>query len=100
MLIAICNIWMFQPIVSTLHELGHALPALLLTRKSKGQGREGKKFLFFFSPYKLGKRFSIKISLKKTPGLDIRNLNSKKKVPSSLFCSGVPRLPFANLASG
>ena len=91
MLIAICNIWVFQPIVSTLHELGHALPALLLTRgKVKVKVGEGKNF-FSFSPYKLGKRFSIKISLK-NPGLDIRNLNSKK---ISVHCSSWgPCLPF------
>jgi hypothetical protein len=92
-LIAICNIWMFQPIVSTLHELGHALPALLLTRgKVKVRVGEGKKFLFF-SPYKLGKRFSIKISLK-NPRVGYTQFEQQKKGSQFIVLLGGPLFTF------
>ena len=93
MLIAICNIWMFQPIVSTLHELGHALPALLLTRgKVKVRVGEGKKFLFF-SPGKLGKRFSIKISLK-NPRVGYTQFEQQKKGSQFIVLLGGPLFTF------
>ena len=65
-LIAIFNIWIFQPIVTTIHELGHGLPAFFLTKgKVRIRVGEGKGF-FFLRPYQLGDRFSFKISFNKT----------------------------------
>ena len=61
-LIAIFNIWIFQPIVTTIHELGHGLPAFFLTKgKVRISVGEGKG-----CPYQLGDRFSFKISFNKT----------------------------------
>ena len=48
-LIALLNIWIFQPFVSTLHELGHK-PALFLTRgKVKIRDARGGKGIFLSS---------------------------------------------------
>jgi hypothetical protein len=63
-LIALWNIWMFQPVVTFFHELGHAWAALLLTREkvtlSVGQQNLSPSFSFC-----LGERFLAKVSLRK-----------------------------------
>ena len=59
-LIALLNIWIFQPFVSTFHELGHGLPALFLTRgKVKIRVGEGKG-IFFLSSLQFRRAFQFR----------------------------------------
>jgi len=63
-LIALWNIWLFQPVVTFFHELGHAWAALLFTREKVslhiGQQNLSPSFSFCF-----GKRFLANVSLRK-----------------------------------
>jgi len=63
-LIALWNIWMFQPVVTFCHELGHALAALLFTRE-KVTLSVGQKSLSPSFSFCIGKRFLAEVSLRK-----------------------------------
>ena len=92
-LIALWNIWMFQPFVSTLHELGHGLPALFLTRgKVKIRVGEGKG-IFFRRPYNLGERFSFEISFKNTR-VGYTQFEEQKKGSQLIILLGGPLVTF------
>ena len=92
-LIALLNIWIFQPFVSTLHELGHGLPALFLTRgKVKIRVGEGKGN-FFRRPYNLGERLSFEISLKNTR-VGYTQFEQPKKSSHLIILLGGPLVTF------
>jgi hypothetical protein len=63
-LIALWNIWMFQPVVTFFHELGHALAALLFTRE-KVTLSVGQKTLSPSFSFSVGKRLLAEVSLRK-----------------------------------
>lgn len=92
-LLALWNIWMFQPIVSTLHELGHGLPALVLTR-GKVMIRVGEgKGLFFRRTYTLGERFSFKINFQNTR-VGYTQFEEQKKGSQLIILLGGPLVTF------
>jgi len=87
-LIAVCNIWLFQPIVTFLHELGHGLMALLLTDGTVRiqVGEEGGSFRNKI--IKFGKRFCIDISLKNTRAGYTQFEEQKKWVQLMILLAG------------
>ena len=92
-LIALWNIWMFQPIVSTLHELGHGLPALLLTRgKVKIRVGDGKG-IFFRRTYNMGARLSYNINFKNTR-VGYTQFEQQKKGYQLIILLGGPLVTF------
>jgi hypothetical protein len=92
-LIAIFNIWIFQPVVTTIHELGHGLPAFFLTKgKVRIRVGEGKGF-FFRRPYQLGDRFSFKISFNKTQ-IGHTQFEEPSKVYQLIILLGGPLVTF------
>ena len=91
-LIILCNIWIFQPFVSTFHELGHGLPAFFLTRR-KVKIKVGEGSVLFRRSYQLGACFIFEISLKNTR-VGYTQFEEQKKGSQLIILLGGPLVTF------
>ena len=93
LLIAWFGMWVFRPLVTFIHELGHAMPALILTKKQvslrvgKAGGRAGN----------LGRRLEIVISCKNgQEGCTQYSLEKTKVFSRLIILSGGPLITSLN----